>query len=413
MNTSSSWSKKKLIRYSLSVCVIILLLLELIFRVFFWTGMKKYHTSVFVQGNTLQMDDTLLVFRNRPFYLDYDHRFQNNEIGIRSKPGDVWMPKKDSNDYWVFLFGASAMEGMGSNKDGEWLDITGVTDYPFNENIAYYLQQLLQEKMPHKTVRVFNAANTSYTIEQSYLRYLQLAPVYKMDWVISMDGQNNPPTLPRGGNVLEKIKEEWLQNPSRKFPLNLIISLTSRSAFINSLKQYLFHLKQSARISANIKSNYPRREFWAKSSFSPLQFHKKDDGTERAVQSFYEQLAQFDSLLSSRNQKHLLLVQPHLIFRDTLLMNSTEKALLNYYRSAFNDSSVNSYLQQLRIEFNDRISLDNFSVQLLSQTDTLHDQVFVDYCHFTSSANRFIAYKIMQHILDDSARPVKVPGIGR
>ncbi len=364
--------------------------------------MKNFHSSVYIQGNTIQMDDSALVFRNRPFYLDYDRRFQHNEKGMRSQPGDVWMPKKDSNDYWVFFFGASSLEGMGSNKDGEWLDITGVTDYRYNENIAFYLQQYLQEKMPGKKVRVFNAANTSYTIEQSYLRYLQLSGQYKMDWVVSMDGQNNPPVLSPGINVLDEVKKDWQQNPSRKFPINLVISLTSHSAFINAFKQFLFHNKQSARLTSNFKNNFPRREYWMKNNSPSLQFKKPDDSTGLAVELFYRQLLQFDSSLTARNQKHLLIVQPHLLFRDTATMNETEKALLNYYRFAYNNPSANTFLTQLREEFPKKVGSSNTSVQLLKQTDTLGSQVFVDYCHFTSTANRFIAQHIMQYILAES-----------
>ena len=398
----TSWSKRKLILYSLLACCIFLLVLESAFRIYFWSEMKNIHSSVYIQGNTIQMDDSVLVFRNRPFYLDYDRRFQHNEKGMRSQPGDVWMPKKDSSDYWVFLFGASSMEGMGSNKDGEWLDITGVTDYRYNENIAFYLQQYLQEKIPDKKVRVFNAANTSYTIEQSYLRYLQLASQYKMDWVISMDGQNNPPALAQGVSVLEEVKTDWQHNPSRKFPLKLVIPLTSHSVFINSFKQYLFHIKQSARLTTNIKNNFPRRDYWVKNNSPSLLFKKTGDNTRLAVELFYQQLLQFDSSLTARNQKHLLLVQPHLIFRDTLLMNETEKALLRYYQHAFNNPWENSFLKQLREEFSKKVGSTNTSVQLLNQTDTLGSQVFVDYCHFTSTANRFIAHLILQHILAET-----------
>lgn len=398
----TSWSKRKLILYSLLVCSIFLLVLESAFRIYSWSEMKNFHSSVYIQGNTIQMDDSVLVFRNRPFYLDYDRRFQYNEKGMRSQPGEVWMPKKDSGDYWVFLFGASSVEGMGSNKDGEWLDITGVTDYRYNENIAFYLQQYLQEKMPDKKVRVFNAANTSYTIEQSYLRYLQLATQYKMDWVVSMDGQNNPPVLSPGISVLDEVKTDWHQNPSKKFPLKLVITLTSHSAFINTFKQFLFHSKQSARRTNNLKNNFPRRGYWIKNNSPSLQFKKPDDSTRLAVELFYRQLLQFDSSLTARNQKHLLLVQPHLIFRDSLLMNETEKALLNYYRYAYNNSSANTFLKQLREEFSNKVGSSNTSVQLLNQADTLSSQVFVDYCHFTLTANRFIAHHIMQHILAET-----------
>jgi hypothetical protein len=175
------WTKKKLLLFSLITIVLVLLALELVFRIVFAVEHRGYHTSVYVQGNTLQMSDSLLVFKNRPFYLDYYRRFQFNEEGMRSMPGDVFMPQKGPNDFWVFLLGGSTMEGIGSNKDGEWLDITGVMDYRPSETIAAHLQNILQSKMPGKNVRVFNAAMSGGATWQSMLRYRQLAAKYTMD----------------------------------------------------------------------------------------------------------------------------------------------------------------------------------------------------------------------------------------
>ena len=397
------WTRKKLLAYSFIVCVLILLLTELIFRILFWSEIKGYNSTVFIQGNTIQMEDSSVVFRNRPFYLDYYRRFQYNEAGMRSKPADVWMPKKDSSDYWIFLFGGSAMEGMGSNKDGEWQDITGIGDYPWNENIAFYLQQLLQEKMPGKKVRVFNAANTSYTIEQSYLRYLQLSSLYRMDWVISMDGQNNPPSLAADETVLDFVRKDWQQNPAHKFPMKWILPLTRHSAFVNKLKQTIFHFKQQNRTQKNIDANYPRAEFWLNYSSPALHFKNIDDGTNRAVNSFYDQLIRFDSVLNVRNQNHLLLIQPHLIFRDEKLMNKTEKALLHYYRQAYNDSATNCYLQEIRNRFKTKVPNGDSTIQLMDPFDHISQQVFVDYCHFTREANQLIAENLMQYILKKEA----------
>jgi len=394
------WTRKKLFAYSLIVCVLILLLTELIFRILFWSEIKGYNSSVFIQGNTIQMEDSSLVFRNRPFYLDYYRRFQYNEAGMRSKPADVWMPKKDTSDYWIFLFGGSSMEGMGSNKDGEWLDITGVSDYPWNENIAFYLQQLLQEEMPGKKVRVFNAANTSYTIEQSYLRYLQLSALYKMDWVISMDGQNNPPSLDANESVLDFVRKDWEQNPAHEFPMKWILPLTRNSAFVNKLKQTIFHIKQQSRTRKNMDDNYPRAKFWLNATSPILRFNVTDERTERAVSSFYDQLIQFDSTLNARNQKHLLLVQPHLIFRDSLMINDTEKALLHYYRHAYNVSAMNSYLLEIRNILKAKVpDADSSTIQLMEHFDHTSQQVFVDYCHFTKETNRSIAQFLLQYIL--------------
>jgi hypothetical protein len=398
--SEKKWSRRKLFLFGLMVCASLLLLAELISRLLFVPQIKAYHSTVFIQGNTLQMDDSLLIFRNRPFYLDYQYRFQHNEQGMRSKPGDVWMPQKKPGDYWVFLFGGSSMEGMGSNKDGEWLDITGVTDYAYNETIAHYLQAALQEKMNNRKVTVFNAANTSFTIEQSYWRYQQLQSLYEMDWVVSLDGHNNPALLGKDQTVRTYIKKEWEQNPSKKFPLNILIPLTSRSVFVNKLKQIVFHGRQQTRLGNNKKEDYPRKHYWLNKTKPDLQFRAKDDSLTRAVDAFFWQICEFDSVLTSRKQKHLLLIQPHLIFRDTSAMNETEKAILSYYCNKHNDAAKNSFLRELRLRFPSIIN-SSHRIRLLTELDSLRTQVFVDYCHFTRPLNQEIAKLIAGYILSD------------
>lgn len=400
--SQKKWSRKKLFLFGLMVCTSLLLLAELISRLLFVPEIKANHSTVFIQGNTLQMDDSLLIFRNRPFYLDYQYRFQHNEQGMRSKPGNVWMPQKKPGDCWVFLFGGSSMEGMGSNKDGEWLDITGVTDYAYNETIAHYLQEALQEKMNNRKVTVFNAANTSFTIEQSYWRYQQLQSLYEMDWVVSLDGHNNPALLGKNQTVRTYIKEEWEQNPSKKFPLNVLIALTSRSVFVNKLKQLIFHERQQTRIRSNRNEDYPRKHYWLNKTVPTLQFREKDDSLTRAVDAFFRQICEFDSVLTSRKQKHLLLIQPHLIFRDTSAMDETEKAILSYYCNNHNDAAKNSFLRELRLRFPSIIDNSSRQIRLLTELDSLRTQVFVDYCHFTRPVNQEIAKLIAGYILSDS-----------
>lgn len=123
--TMASFGRKRKLLFGLVAVFLLFLLLEIIARGVFYFRFNKLTTSLGIQGNSLQMNDSQLVFRNRPLYVDYHFKYQNNEEGFKSAPGETEMPVKGENEVWVFLFGASAMEGMGSNKDGEWLDITG------------------------------------------------------------------------------------------------------------------------------------------------------------------------------------------------------------------------------------------------------------------------------------------------
>ncbi|MBL0136413.1 MAG: hypothetical protein IPP79_21765 [Chitinophagaceae bacterium] len=396
----SKWPLPKKILYSIIASFLVLLAIEAVFRIIFWINNKDYKTTVFIQGNTIQKDDSLLIFRNRPFYLDQQHRFQYNEEGMKSVPGDVLIPEKKSNDFWVLLLGASTMEGMGSNNDGVWLDITGTTDHPYYETIAWYLQQQLQEKMPDRKVRVFNAANSSYTIEQSRIRCEMLLKKIHPDWVISLDGQNNPPTLADTSSVLSIVKKDWEMNPTKSFPLSWIIPLTSHSAFVNSMKQYVFHRKTEGRLETAASNNYPERRKWLQVGPAAIKADTVSKGVSNAVETYYKEWLQFDSALTQKQQKHLLLLQPHILFRNTSLLDSTEKALYSYYSTEWNDEQKNGFLIKLRDEFKGK-TIGHSSMAILNEVDTLHQQVFVDYCHFTQKTNRFVATVLLNYILKE------------
>lgn len=390
-----NWSRKKLWTYSFISILLVLIVLEIIFRIVFAVQYKNYHTSLYVQGNTLQMNDSATVFRNRPYYLDYYRRYQFNEEGMRVRPGEVKMPEKKPGDFWVFLFGGSAMEGTGSNKDGQWLDITGVIDYKPEETIAGLLEKKLQEKLPKRKVRVFNAANTGFALWQSMERYRQLAAKYKIDWVISMDGENEPAELAPGETVQEFTRKRWNESAVFDFPLNVIVPLTSHSAFINQLKQYSFDYRFSNRLARNKKADYPARKSWGNKPLGTVRFAAPNAGIQRAIEAFYATQAAFDSLLTANGHRHDLYIQPHLAFRDTAKMNLTERALFNYYTATYNDSLQNSFKRTI-LHTTKQLSLNSWWMTHLHQSS---GQVFVDYCHFTRAANEHIAESFARSIL--------------
>src|SRR5574343_754244 len=397
--SSNQWTQKKLFLFSILVVGAVLLLIEGGFRIWFYMQTKGMQTSLAIQGSSLQMEDEKLIFRNRPFYLDFQQKFQHNEEGMRVAPGDVRMPVKTEQDYWVFLFGASAMEGMGSNKDGEWMDITGQADYPWNETIAYYLQTYLQEMLPGKKVRVFNAANTSYTIEQSLERYKELSATYQMDFVISMDGQNEPPVLGANETAFDFLRKDWSHRPTGKFPLSWIIPLTRHSAFAYQIKQQAYHRKARQRASRNESEGFPRKQFWLQQPAGRLQTTTADDSTQRAIKAYVESLQQFRRLLLEKKQKGRLILQQHLIFRHMEKADATEKDLWNYYCSAYNHPRTNTFLQMQRAAWA-KEGFDNDSLLLnLSLYDSSSIPVFTDYCHLTTEMNKAVARQLAERIV--------------
>ena len=402
MNTAK-WSKKKLIAFSIITLLFIFLVIEIIFRVIFFIQYNSYHTSVYTQGNTIQKSDTGLIFMNRPFYLDFEKKHQYNEVGMKSEPGEVFMPEKKENDFWVFLLGGSAMEGMGSNKNGEWFDITGAEDYPAKQTIASILEKKLQLALPSKRVKVFNAANSAYCISQVIKRYQKLNTKYKADWIVSLDGNNEPVFTSEDSSVWDLMSRDWKDNQTFKFPLKYVIPFTSHSAFINQIKQSLYHFKLSRRIKKNKETNFPAKLKWSAVKDQTLLYATDNFFAQKMTDTFYYYLNKFDTILSNANQHHLLLIQPHLSLRDATVMNTTEKALFNYYCQNSNNPVFNSYYRKIYSLY-DSFAKNKSTIRLLQDMHSMKEQIFLDYCHFTPNANEYLASYIADIITNK--RPI-------
>src|SRR6187402_631932 len=400
---SAKWSKKKLIAFSIITLLFIFLVIEIIFRVLFFIQYKDYHTSVYTQGNTIQKSDTGLIFMNRPFYLDFEKKHQHNEEGMKSEPSEVFMPEKKEDDFWVFLLGGSAMEGMGSNKNGEWFDITGAEDYAAKQTIASILEKKLQVALPSKRVKVFNAANSAYCISQVIKRYQKLNTKYKADWVVSLDGNNEPVFTSEDSSVWDLMSRDWKNNQTFKFPLKYVIPFTSHSAFINQLKQSLYHFKLSRRIKRNKETNFPSKLKWSAVKDQSLLYATDSFFAQKMADTFYYYLNKFDTILNNSNQHHLLLIQPHLSLRDSTVMTTTEKALFNYYCHSSNNPVFNSYYRKIYSLY-DSLAKNKRTIRLLQDLHSMKEQIFLDYCHFTPNANEYLASYIADIITNQ--RPI-------
>jgi hypothetical protein len=401
---TSKWSKRKLFLFSSLTVLFLFLVLEIIFRVLFFFQYRNLHTNIFIQGSSLQISDSILIWKSNPLYVDYDRNYQNNEEGMKSNVGDEFIPNKTQIDFWVLLTGGSAMVGMGSNRNGEWLDITGVDNHPWNETIGFYLQQLLQKSMPQKKVKVFDAAESSYTVMQSYLRYITLSEKMKFDWVVSMDGVNDPAMLKNNETTLKNCTDEWYKNPQFHYPLKLIIPLTSHSALLNAVKQKLFHLKADYKLRKARNNDFPIRKYWANAKVPLLKYVPLSDDILRGANSFKNWILKYDSTLTVKGQKHLLLIQPHMCFRDTSMLGFTEKAVNKYYRSAYQDEYKHTFLKSICHFFSENNLYKNIVV--MNSVHYWPGWVFVDYCHFTKEAEERIAAEIFNYISSDGKEEI-------
>ncbi|MDR3714806.1 MAG: hypothetical protein P4L51_18475 [Puia sp.] len=362
------------------------------------------HTSVYIQGGPLQEDDSASVYNNRAYYVDYEKRFQYNEKGMKSACGDFSFPRKKREDLWVLLMGGSAMEGMGSNKNGAWFDITNIPDHPYTENIAFYLQGLLQKKYPSKNVRVFNAAVSGFTINQSYKRYESLSKSCDFDWVISMDGVNECDTLEDSREGLEREYNrkywEWESSSFHRFPMNFIVPITQHSAFFGMLKQELYYIRLRARMHRNETRGFPERKFWLDRKTTPFLMNFEDRRIDNSCRSFIREIFHFEDRLRRDGRKYLFLVQPYLPFRNSSMLSAEEQALTHYLEEEKADKYKPFFLKKVYDSIG-MISKNDLHIQNMSGVHDWPGWTFVDYCHFTRDANKRIAGELADFIGSD------------
>jgi hypothetical protein len=398
MSNTRNWSIKKLTLFSLITVLALFLIIELGSRFIFWLQYGRYHTTLSIQWNPRWISDPRTIWTNRPFYLEAGKKFQYNECGMRVERGDVLMSQKTKDDFWVFLFGGSAMAGMGSNKDGEWIRITGVYDHPIEESIDGYLEKMLQEKLKDKKVRVFNAAVSGHSIYQSHMRYIELSK-YKPDWIVSMDGVNEPSSLKETETILSYLQQEWQDNPAQNLSGDASFFKKLRPASYFLLSRYVYNFRENKRVDNVLDSVNYFREKWLKQP-SSLKKTPVDKSIEHAVTSFFENLVDYKNTLQKQQQNYLLLIQPHISQRDTTKLEDTEKATYNYYLDQ-QKSTMNTFYELTYEKIGKKTGPEN-NIYLMKNVSAWSGQVFVDYCHFTKEANKKIAAEISQYILSES-----------
>jgi len=381
----------------LSITLGLLLIIELVSRLIVYNQFKDYHTNLAIQGKSRWVNDSVLHWTNRPFFLEYNLSAQYNELGMRVEPGDVFMPQKEENDFWVFLFGGSAMAGMGSNQNGEWYGITGVNDHSIDKSIDGYLQKILQDQMPDKNVRVFNAAVSMHGVSQSFRRYKLLAS-YKPDWVISMDGVNDPSKLDENESIEMFLDKEWKSNPTQNEPLLRTFFLMSNSGLYYKLAKTKYHYLEDIRLKKKIELREETRKNWMEKKTEPIIFEiEQEQLVKNAVDTFMQTMEKFEAHLTEVGQRHLLLVQPYLALRKREYLKGTESAVYNYFSSHHNLPSKNRFFSLLYSKEKNK----GGQPFLMHSVHSWKDWVFVDYCHFTASTNELIAKEIGEYIFKD------------
>lgn len=376
----------------------LLLVLELIARGVCWSRFHGVGTDISIQGGGRWIAHPVLIWDNRPGYLVYGGDAQFNEFGMRVRPGEIAMPKKGADDFWVFLLGGSTMFGMGSAREHDFARITGVGDHPIAESIHGFLEKGLQDAMPGKKVRVFNAAVASHTLVQSRLKYellRHLAP----DWVVAMDGVNDPNSLDPGQDGLAISIAQWTDHRRQRFPLAQGLWLMAHSGLGYLFGEYCYFHTNLLNGAVDVSQDSQLLAHWTATDTQWSSPPAEDAGVRRAVDEYLRNLARFEDTLAGDKLKHLLLVQPYLSMRDPAKLGEVERACFHYLKVAGSPQPA-AFMGALHREVPLRFPAGG-SVYAMDGVHRWDGWVFVDYSHFTADANRRIAEEIARYILND------------
>jgi len=344
-----------------------------------------------------------MVWGNRPYYLEYAKRYQYNEYGIKSYPGMVKMPEKKKNDFWVFLFGGSAMAGKGSDRSQGYLNITGVTEHNLPDTIEYHLQILLQKFFVDKNVSVFNASVAMHTVAQSMTNYERLRHL-KPDWVVSMDGVNEGKQ-----SVTNSLRENWLKHPVNTFPIKQLRIMSSLSAAAFLIGEYIYYESGVIEVPLETSPDPKLMEFWLDHPIEiPPSIPKESAHVPSEIKTWFEEyfrnLSLFQNMLELDKQKHLLLVQPFLINRNIQKMPPVERAVYNYMAAGRQKRSNSlvylDYGQSIFSLLAEKLSKSN-SIFTMESMHNWDGWVFVDEVHLSKETNKKIAQGISEFIISD------------
>ncbi len=381
------------------VVLVALMVFETASRVIAWQRLAPYGTSIRIQGDSRWIADPIRLWRNRPFYLEYDHSAQYNDVGMRVAAGDTVMPEKGVDDFWVFCLGGSTMAGVGASQQGAWLEISGVSSHDIEHAIDGLLQAQLQSALPDKRVRVFNAAVSAHALAQSQWTYEALKHL-EPDWVVSMDGVNDPTSLQDGESTPNWLADKWRRHPINRFPFRHARLLMRNSAFGFLVGESVFYRTGLIRNPRHSRQDPAVVREWLARPPTPDRDAigaELDAGPARAVERYLSRLGDFHRQLSTDGQKHLLVVQPFLGLRDTDRLGDTEQALYNYAK-ATQAPALGRFMGAIH-QGVEAAYPDHPNIVSTSALHASPEWIFVDYCHLTRDANRLVANALSESIL--------------
>lgn len=305
-----------------------------------------------------------------------------NKQGFR-RSSDVAMlkPKKTLR---IFLMGASAAHGISSSAPFPIRHIYN------KETIDAFLEKLLKNALQDKNIEVINAAVTGYQFFQQTNYLMSEIVQYNPDMVIFFDGANdcyisNPAYNYFDGNKFQFWKTR-LQQPSLSGVFDYSMLWCSKfSAFARGYLSW-----KGIKEAENVASENPVY------TISNNVGVTVNNHQQIALKTWLPVLQTNFNILRQHQIKTAFVLQPMLALRNQKLLSQTE---INFCFADQNCVDVYSNVTRQLDSICAVSHITYFDCNSFFNDSLLKgQQLFIDYCHLTPSANKVVAEKLFLEI---------------
>ena len=386
----SSVSRSRAFLFKIILLSLPFLLLLLLEGFFFLRFRSEYPNSTLsVQGKYRFVAAPYRIYGNNPGYIirrdGIEYRYNN--CGFRDERD---LGRKGPNEFRVFLMGGSAAYGTEAFDGAQHRLISGQGVYTSSQTIAGHLQELLRNKVPHRDIKVFNAAVPNYSLQHVFLEYLSLVRLLSPDLIVTMDGWNEDFTSAnpygRAIPVHEKSGPEWINAlRSHSYSLYYLGFSVARLLSRRNVEEL-----DSAGFSA-IDIEMVRRDV-AKLVREKAPEPQVLDELMKVYESFWH-ATQLDGV------PILFAVQPVTLLDSTKLLTPEEEKMIKYiYWTGQWWQPVGVAHLAKRLEAKAAKDRRFHFLNLLTVFENYPEPAYTDYCHITPGGNRHIAQRLAEQI---------------
>ncbi|MCK4662449.1 MAG: hypothetical protein KAT68_06270 [Bacteroidales bacterium] len=386
--------------FTILIFIILISIIELIFYFKFENefgklGYSKEHLS---KGRV--KDSPYCVYEPITNTINLKAKYRQNNYGFRNEY-DIDL-LKDTNEYRIFILGASGAFGQGSMR--QFIYITGQDEYPTKYTISSFLEKKLKQNYPYKNIKVLNAAVSGYALCQEYSYYMSLIRKLDPDLIILIDGYNDMCfSINNYKYRYDIVSKAWENHTYKKnFAYKTGMYLMSKSFTLFYFGKNLFTSKY--KYNEKIYTEFLNKKIKINKQELKAIFNKYKNNIEKYVDDIFVLYEMFNKTADTDSINIMFCPQPLLSLKPQ--KTDIEKACCNYLFHWKNSvetklASFDLYEYYLNRYDNWAESKNACYINLQRVVNDYPEQIFLDYCHLTFYGNEVVADTICNKIISE------------